>query len=149
MLRYVLASAFALPLVFHTAPSAGAKRPPDSERPTASAPPVAGEYACHVLAMGGSIATPYGAAPTLTVMPSVIVSLGLDEAGNYSHSSGSGRFHYDKTTGKVSFESGPFQGWSSRSETDGKLPWLRFGATMDAALAPTSRLGDHICVLQR
>lgn len=146
MLRYVLATVL---LVFHAAPGAAAKRPPGSERPTASAPPEAGEYACHVLAIGGSIATPYGAAPTITVMPSAIVSLRLDEDGNYKHSSGGGRSRYEATTGKVIFESGPFQGWPSRSETDGKLPWLRFGATKDAALAPTSRLGDHICVLRK
>lgn len=132
----VLASA-----VVHPAHSAGS----DDEVPTPSVPPAAGEYKCHTLAIGGTISTPYGAAPTVTVMPSGIVSLQLDGQNIYTHSSGSGRYHYDSESGALVLESGPFQGWSSRSETDGEDRWLRLAATKNATLAPTSRLGDHMC----
>jgi len=107
--------------------------------------PPAGEYKCYVLAMGGSIATPYGAAPMVTPMPSAIDHLRLDGKNGYKHASGNGKYRYDSNSGNLIVESGPFTGWTIRSETDGKSQWLRFAAKKGATLAPTSRIGDHIC----
>jgi hypothetical protein len=95
--------------------------------------------------MGGSIATPYGAAPMVTPMPSAIDHLRLDGKNRYKHASGNGKYRYDSSTGHLIVESGPFAGWTIRSETDGKTQWLRFAEKKGAALAPTSRIGDHIC----
>lgn len=108
--------------------------------PTAT-PPVAGEYACQVLANGST-----SAAPTSMEMPSALDRLELDDGGSYRHSSGTGRFHYEAVSGKIVFESGPFQGWSVRSETNGETRWLRFGA---AVRLPRFRHVNHICVLQK
>jgi hypothetical protein len=115
------------------------------EKPTPAAFPPAGEYKCYVLAMGGSIATPYGAAPMVTPMPSAVNQIRLDGKNGYKHASGSGKYRYDASTGRVMIESGPFTGWTIRSETDGKAQWLRFAEKKGAMLAPTSRIGDHIC----
>jgi hypothetical protein len=114
-------------------------------KPPAAAHPPAGEYKCYVLAMGGSIATPYGAAPMVTPMPSAIDHLRLDGKNGYKHASGNGKYRYDPSTGHLIVESGPFAGWAIRSETDGKTQWLRFAAKKGAPLEPTSRIGDHIC----
>jgi hypothetical protein len=114
----------------------------------AAVQPLAGEYNCHMLAAGGVISTPYGAAPTVTAMPSAIVRLQLDGRSTYQHASGDGRYRYDQASGRVIVESGPFAGWTVRSESDGRGRWLRFAAEKDAELAPTSRLGDHICSLR-
>jgi hypothetical protein len=123
------------------------KRKNRNSGPPVAVAPSAGEYNCHTLAMGGSIATPYGAVPTVTPMPSAIVSLRLDGKSTYRHSSGSGRYRYEAASGRLIVESGPFEGWTVRSESDGQSRWLRFAAKKGAELAPTSRLGDHICPL--
>jgi hypothetical protein len=81
-------------------------------------------------------------------MPSGIVRLQLDGRGSYRHASGGGRYRYDQASGSVIIEDGPFGGWAVRSESDGRGRWLRFAAQKDAELAPTSRLGDHICTLR-
>jgi hypothetical protein len=150
MPRYVLAGAITLllPLLTFSGGLVAAKRQPSNAKPAPTAP-VTGHYACHVLSIGGSIATPYGAAPTLTVLPSALISMDFDGSGSYRHSSGTGGFHYEGGTGKVIFHSGPFEGWPARSEADEDSRWVRFGAKKDAVLEPTSRLGDHICVLQK
>ena len=111
--------------------------------------PVAGEYSCYMLAMGGSIMTPYGAAPTVTPMPSGINRVQLEEGGRYRHASGKGRFRYEPATGRVIFESGPLEGFTTRSEVNAERRWLRFAAQKGGDLAMKSRLGEHICVLKR
>src|SRR5687768_363789 len=133
MRSYVPACALALLLVLQAMPVSG------RQLPTAT-PPVAGEYVCKVLANGGT-----SAAPTNMEMPSVLGGLELDDGGGYRHASGGGRFHYE-ASGKIVFESGPFQGWSVRSETNGMARWLKFGA---AVRLPPARHVNHICVLQK
>jgi hypothetical protein len=114
-----------------------------------AAPPAVGEYSCHVLAVGGSIMTPYGAAPTVTPMPSGIVRVWLDEDGHYRQGSGQGRYRYQVADSRVVFESGPLAGFVSRSEANGERHWIRFAARKGGEPAPKSRLGEHICVLKR
>jgi hypothetical protein len=115
----------------------------------AAATPIAGEYSCYILALGGSIMTPYGSAPTVTPMPSGINRVWLEEGGRYRHASGAGRYRYDSANGRVIFESGPLEGFTTRSEADGERRWLRFAAQKGGDLAPKSRLGEHICVLKQ
>ncbi len=140
----VLASAAAMP---HAEESVWTSKRKNKNSAPVAVLPSAGEYSCHTLAVGGTIATPYGAMPTVTPMPSAIVRLELDGKSTYRHSSGKGRYRYDAATGKMIVESGPFEGWTVRSESDGQTRWLRFAAKKGAELAPTSRLGDHICSL--
>jgi len=116
--------------------------------PAAAAPKV-GVYSCHMLATGGSIMTPYGAAPTVTPMPSGINRLSLDDSAHYRHNSGEGRYRYDSRTSHVIFETGPLEGFTVRSEMSEEQQWLRFAPKKGASLSAASRLGDHICVLQR
>jgi len=116
--------------------------------PAAAAPKV-GVYSCHMLAIGGSIMTPYGAAPTVMPMPSGINRLSLDGGSHYRHDSGEGRYRYDSRTSRVIFESGPLEGFTVRSEMNDEQQWLRFASKKGASLSAASRLGDHICVLQR
>jgi hypothetical protein len=110
-------------------------------------PPQAGRYNCHMLGSGGMIVTPYGGAPSVIPLPSALVRIELDGSGGYAHASGGGRYRYDQASGRLVVESGPFTGWAIRSESNGKGRWLRFASTKGAGLAPTSRLGDHICTL--
>jgi hypothetical protein len=128
------------------APSREARK--QSALPVAAAPAV-GEYSCHVLAIGGSIMTPYGAAPTVTPMPSGIARVWLDEGGHYRQGSGQGRYRYEVADSRVVFESGPLAGFVSRSEANGERHWIRFAARKGAEPAPKSRLGEHICKLKR
>jgi hypothetical protein len=123
------------------------KRRAQRSEPTASGPPPAGEYKCFLIGMGGSIVTPYGASATTTPMPSAINRVTLDGKGSYKHASGSGRYRYEQD-GAMIFASGPLQGWTSRSETDGAKQWLRFAAKVGASLAATSSIGDHICSVE-
>jgi hypothetical protein len=134
MRSYVPACALALLLVLQAMPVSG------RQLPTAT-PPVAGEYVCKVLANGGT-----SAAPISMEMPSVLGTLELDDGGTYKHASSGGRFHYEAASGKIVFESGPFQGWFVRLETNGVARWLRFGS---AVRVPSSRHVNHICVLQK
>jgi hypothetical protein len=138
MPRYVPASALGLVLMLHNMPAAGRRQLP------IATPPVAGEYACRVLAMGDT-----GAAPTSTTLPSVLGTLELDDDGSYQHATGGGRFHYEAASGKVVFESGPFLGRSVLSETNGEIHWIRFDATKEAERVPRSRFVNHICILQK
>jgi hypothetical protein len=101
-----------------------------------------------MLGAGGAVVTPYGAAPAVTPMPSAIQRVHLDGKGAYTHASGNGRYSWDAPSGRITVASGPFAGWSIRSESDGRDRWLRFAAQKGAQLAPTSRLGDHICRLR-
>jgi hypothetical protein len=132
----------------HAEESVWSKRRVNRDTPTPAISPIAGEYKCFTIAMGAGMVTPYGASPSTTPMPSAIDRLELDGTGNYRHPSGKGRYTYEHANGNMIFASGPLKGWTTRSETDGAKPWLRFAAKLGASLAPTSRLGDHICSLQ-
>ena len=132
----------------HAEGSVWSKRRMNRDAPTAVISPVAGEYTCFLIAMGASIVTPYGASTSTTPMPSAIDRLQLDGNGTYKHPSGKGRYTYEDANGRVIFASGPLRGWTTRSETDGAKRWLRFAAKLGASLAPTSRIGDHICSLE-
>lgn len=117
--------------------------------PSIAIAPLVGEYSCYILALGGSIMTPYGAAPTVTPMPSGIDRVQLEEGGRYRHASGAGRYRFEASTGHVIFESGPLEGFTTRSEANAQRRWLRFAAGKGKALAPKSRLGEHICLLKQ
>jgi hypothetical protein len=134
MTRYAPASALVILLMFHSMPAAGRRRMPIAT----------GEYACRVLATGGT-----SVAPTSMELPSVLGTLELDDDGRCQHAAGGGRFHYEAASGKVVFERGPFPGRSVLSETNGEIRWIRFGATKDAERVPPSHFVNHICILQK